>query len=295
MPRYIDQPIEEFYNKIYVGNLPSTINGKQLNNFFRRFGHVIQMKINRNPSKLSATLKFEYRSSIDQLMANRPHFIDDQQIFVNRCLPITRRYPYEPFERLNRLVLRPSIDDKHRILPQNERIQNYFNENIGGNLIQIERLDDETILIQFDDYDPVDLCCLLRPHFIDQQIIEVEKCSDEQQIRRQVQIRAKTRSLSKKLSTPDVETQSNKTISPSLSVPIRHKILQIQNQYAEILDRCENEHEKRVNKLKTEWKTLAFQRIRFERLTFDYQDEFRYFQRENRQLKGQISENVHDR
>lgn len=101
--------------------------------------------------------------------------------------------------------------------------------------------------------------------------------------------------MSKKLSTSDVETQSNKTISPSLSVPIRHKILQIQNQYAEILDRFENEHEKRVNELKTEWKTLAFQRIRFQRLTLDYQDEFRRIQKENRQLKGQISGNVPDR
>ena len=199
MPPYIDQPIDEFYNKIHVGNLPPTITGKELNQFFRRFGHLIQLKLNRRSSKSStllrenpsAVLKFEYRSSVDRVMAERPHLIGGHPLAINRCLPITRRYPYEPFERVNRLVIRPSIDDEQKTLPSNDRIKLYLEETVGGHRIHFERLDDQTILVEFDDYDPVDLCCLLRPHFIDQQLVEVEKCLDGQQLRRQVQMRAK--------------------------------------------------------------------------------------------------------
>jgi len=78
--------------------------------------------------------------------------------------------------------------------------------------------------VEFDDYDPVDICCLSRPHFIADQMIEVEKCGDEEQARRRAQFRQKSRSVSLKPSPVSIaidnDIQSSDTISPTPTLNI---------------------------------------------------------------------------
>ena len=104
---------------------------------------------------------------------------------------------------------------------------------------------------------------------------------------------SRSRSLTRKLS-PNVETQSTKTISPFLTFPHRQEIAQLRSHYSEINERLENEHEQQMTLLQAEWKQLALERIRFQRLTLDYEDESHYLRAQIHRLNGQLSDNLHD-
>jgi hypothetical protein len=88
------------------------------------------------------------------------------------------------------MLVRIPKENHDEILPNDEMIINYL-KAAGGQIIRLERWEEKTVFIEFDDYDPVDVCCLSRPHFIANQIIEIEKCPDEQQARRRAQFQQK--------------------------------------------------------------------------------------------------------
>lgn len=198
MPAYIDQPVEQFHNRIYIANLPAAINAKQIREIFGRYGVIIRFYLRRrrcrdSPVLLSnpfVVLIFEERQSIDQIMSARPHFLKDHELLVRRCLPITRRYPYESYTITNKMLVRIPQENHEEILPKDDRIRRYF-QNLAGDILRLERLEEQTVLIEFDDYDSVDVCCLSRPHSVNHQILEVEKCTDEHQARRRAQFRQK--------------------------------------------------------------------------------------------------------
>lgn len=198
MPAYIDQSFEEFHNQIYIANLPTDVKAQQIHHVFERFGVIIKLYLKRRISKNSRILLpqpyviliFEGRESVDKVMTERPFFINDYQLFVRRCLPITRRYPYEAETTTNKILLRVLQENYNEILPNNKIITNYL-KAISDQILRLERFDEKTVLVEFNDYDPVDVCCLSRPHFINNQLIEIEKCNDEQQARRRAQFRQK--------------------------------------------------------------------------------------------------------
>jgi hypothetical protein len=198
MPAYIDQSFEPFHSQIHVANLPTDVNAKQITDIFEQFGIIIKLYLKRRMSKNSRILLpnpfviliFERRESVDKVMAKRPYFINDYQLFVHRCLPITRRYPYEAQLTTNKILIRIPRENHLETLPNDKIIADYLKAT-GGEILRLERWDEKASLVEFDDYDPVDVCCLSRPHFINDQIIEIEKCADEQQARRRAQFRQK--------------------------------------------------------------------------------------------------------
>ncbi len=198
MPAYIDQSFEEFQNHVYIGNLPADVNARKITDLFGRFGMIVNLFLRRRIARDSSillpnpfvTLVFKTQESIDKIMSERPYFMNDNQLFVHRCLPITRRYPYERTITTSKMLVRIPKENHDEILPNDEMIINYL-KAAGGQIIRLERWEEKTVFIEFDDYDPVDVCCLSRPHFIANQIIEIEKCSDEQQARRRAQFQQK--------------------------------------------------------------------------------------------------------
>ena len=198
MPAYIDQSFEQFRNQIQIDNLPTNINVKQIINLFDRFGVILSENLRhrtlRNSSVILSQpfiiLIFDKRESIDEIMSHRPHFLDDYQLFIHRCLPITRRYPYESQITTNKILLRIPHENHQDILPKDHLIREYL-KTISSQIIRFDRFDEKNVLIEFDDYDPVDICCLSRPHWIDNQLIEIEKCYDEQVARRRAQYQQK--------------------------------------------------------------------------------------------------------
>lgn len=195
MPAYIDQSLEEFSHRIYIGNLPVDVSAKEIRKIFGRFGVIIRFYFKRRISMVYlsnpfAILTFEQCESIDQIMSTRPHLIKTNELLLRRCLPLTRRYPYESYLTTTKMLVRIPHEHHHEILPKDNRIKQYF-QTCSGRILRLERLGERTILIEFDDYDSVDVCCLLRPHWINQQLIEVEKCMDEHQARSRARVQEK--------------------------------------------------------------------------------------------------------
>jgi len=198
MPAYIDQSLEEFQNRVHIGNLPTDVNAKRISDLFGQFGIIVKLYLKRRISKDSpislpnpfVILVFERQESVDKIMAGRPYFMNDYQLFVRRCLPITRRYPYEAHATTNKILIRIPRENHDEILPNDDIIADYL-KAVGGEIIRLERFEEKTVFVEFNDYDPVDVCCLSRPHFVNNQMIEIEKCGDEQQARRRAQFRQK--------------------------------------------------------------------------------------------------------
>lgn len=198
MPAYIDQSLEEFQNRVHIGNLPADVNAKRIADLFDQFGIIVKLYLKRRISKDSpislpnpfVILVFERQESVDKIMAGRPYFMNDYQLCVRRCLPITRRYPYEAHATTNKILIRIPRENHDEILPNDDIIADYL-KAAGGEIIRLERFEEKTVFVEFNDYDPVDVCCLSRPHFINNQMIEIEKCGDEQQARRRAQFRQK--------------------------------------------------------------------------------------------------------
>ena len=198
MSAYIDQSFEQFRKQVHVSNLPVDVTAKRITNIFDRFGVIVKLYLKRRISKYSAVslpnplviLVFERRESVDEIMARRPYFMGDNQLFVRRYLPTTRRYLYEVYFSTNKILVRIPRKSYNETLPDNNTITDYL-KAAGGQILRLERFEETTVLVEFDDYDPVDVCCSSQSHFINDQMIEIEKCRDEQQARRRVQLKQK--------------------------------------------------------------------------------------------------------
>ena len=184
--------VEYYLRQVRVGNLPYGISHREITSFFKPFGVITNLFLKRRVSKDSSIflqnpfvfIVFDTQESVNQVMAARPFYMGDCQLFVRRCLPVLQKYPQEAFSTVRKILIRSESESNNRTIPDDESIVEYL-KPLGGHIEYIERLNDETILVEFDDYDPIDLCCLLRPHFIKDQPIEITKCINEEQTRLQ--------------------------------------------------------------------------------------------------------------
>lgn len=193
-----DQYFAECFNHVCVSNLPPDINARRIIDVFQEFGNIPKLYLKRRVSKYSpifltnpfVILIFERPESVNKVMANRPYFMDDHPLFVRRCLPMTGRYPYEKYFITNKILLRISRGHPDEVLPNDEVIRDYL-KTAGGKILRLERFEEQTILVEFDDYDTVDICCMKQPHLINGQMIEIEKCRNEEQARHYARFRQK--------------------------------------------------------------------------------------------------------
>lgn len=203
-----DQSAEELARFVKISNLPFNTSRNRVHNLFERYGAILIIYMKHRVSKNSnvrlanprVSIGFEHADSVDRIMAARPIFIDDHELFVCRCLPITRRYPAEPFNTVSKLIVRTKAENPADILPADKTITEYLSLS-GGKIDYCQRLNDTTVLVQFDDYDSVDVCCLARPHFINGQEIEIEKCLNENIARGDANVQQKYSSAHTRLRT----------------------------------------------------------------------------------------------
>lgn len=189
-----EQTAEELRHYVRIENLPYGITAREISMYFEQYGKFRRFYLKRRVSKDSqvflshprVTVAYENPDVVDEVMMNRPYSIGDCKLFLRRCLPISEKYPLEAFVTVRKMLIRTKAEHPHHVLPDDKTIVEYFSR-AGGKMEYFERFDDKTILVQFDDYDPVDICCLSRPHFIDSQEIEVEKCLDEESVRKSIE------------------------------------------------------------------------------------------------------------
>jgi RNA recognition motif-containing protein len=176
------QHVEQSLNYIRVGHLPYGITAKEITAFFQPFGTVKNLHLKRRVNKDSpiflpnpfVILSFDNPECIDQIMAARPFFMGDCRLFIRRFIPITPKYPNEAFLTVKKILIRTQSEKDDEILPDDASIVEYLSR-AGGNIEYFERLDNKTVLVQF----------------IKNQPVEIEKCSDEEQVRRQLEFQQK--------------------------------------------------------------------------------------------------------
>ena len=186
------------FNMICVRQLPADVTRHDMARIFGVFGTTSSISIKRRVAKDSATLlrnpfailTFDKADSVDQVMAHRPFSLGPNLLAVRRFLPVSARSSTDPHFPVKKILIRTQSDQDEERLPDNAFIDEYL-RSVGGTIEYFERLDEKTILVQFDDYDPVDLCCMMAPHQINNQPIRIERCLDENQARREVELRAK--------------------------------------------------------------------------------------------------------
>lgn len=192
------RPKESPFHIVRVGHLPFGVSAREISMAFEPFGIIKNLYLKRRIAKNSEVLLdnpfvilvFDNPECVNQIMASRPFYIRDCLLFVRRFMPITPEYPDDAFLTVRKIVVRVPSAENDSILPDDQTIVDYLSV-VNGTIVFFERLDDRTVLIQFDDYDPVDRCCLMRPHFINDQLIEIEKCSDENQVRYRIECQRK--------------------------------------------------------------------------------------------------------
>ena len=194
----IDSRTEVPFNLIIVRQLPPNVQKNDIARVFETFGTILNISVKRRIAKdvdvflqnPFAIVTFEHPDTVDQVMAARPFSLDQTPLAVRRFVPRPLRKSYEPAFPVKKILVRAESDHDDERLPDDALIVDYL-QPMGGKIEYLQRLDEQTILIQLDDYDPVDLCCMIAHHQINNQQIRIERCLDEKQARRDVELRAK--------------------------------------------------------------------------------------------------------
>ena len=313
------RPKEPAFNIIRVGNLPFGVSAREITSLFEPFGTVKKLHLKRRVAKDSEELLrnpfviliFEQAESVDEIMASRPFYLGDSLLFIRRFMQITPEYPDDAWLTVRKILVHTPSEENDKTIVE------YLSSITNGNIVFFERLDDRTFLVQFDDYDPVDLCCLLRPHFINNQPVEIKKCRDEKQVRQRIEFERKypqkiilsfrnfylylfrlnplpTEPFYQPIPT-DLSGTIMNTTSPTPILSIDDQMTQIRSSHNETLSRVEREHEQLVTSLSEEWKETARERIRFERLTSDLKNEAKRLREEHRKWQKLFSESLKEK
>lgn len=300
------ETVDESLRTICVSHLPSPISAKEITDFFAPFGYVTRLFLKRRVSKDSnvylknprVILIFEKADCVDRIMASRPLSMQDHVLFIRRCLPINPKYPQEAFLSVRKILIHTISETNDNTLPDDKIVVDYLFQ-FGGQIVFYERLNEKNILVQFDDYDPVDLCCLSRPHFINEQQVEIEKCENEEQIRNDLKSNQKSSGVSsEQFSKSDSVNFTNEpmnTVSTTPILSVEDQMTELRLSFHQATNRLEQQHEQLVAQLTDQWKQTAKQRIRLQRLTCDYKQETERLIQENKLWKKLDNDSLKER
>ena len=177
-----------------VEKLPQNVTKTEIYKLFEEFGRVLDVSLTSVvvdsstilPSS-NATLYFETVEIINNIMAHRPFYMYDNEIFLRRFIPQSLDRGNQSQHMTNRIMVTTSSDNPVEILPGNSFIKNYLSQ-FGGSIENYERLSDKIAYVQFLDYDTVDLITLSQSqHFIDSQRIFLDRYFDDSEIRSSIE------------------------------------------------------------------------------------------------------------
>ncbi len=95
--------------------------------------------------------------------------------------------------------------------------------------------------------------------------------------------------------TVDIDSQVMDTTSPTPILSTDDQMTQLQSTYNDMTSRFEREHEQFIASLSDEWKQTAKERIRLQRLTMDFKQEFERIREENRKWQKLFSESIKEK
>jgi hypothetical protein len=191
MSNGVRQTTSANFKVVCVRQLPSDVTEKDIMHIFQQFGTLLNIHLKPYVKKGSkdrlthpfAHVTYEFRESVDKLMASRPILMGMQEVYVRRVVPKNRTDLRVAPGQIKQILIRPQYGGHDEILPEQNVILDYLQKTVAGHVERYERLDDRTVLIEFDDYDSVDLCSMIENHLINNQPIVIEACLNEDDAR----------------------------------------------------------------------------------------------------------------
>ncbi|CAJ0958759.1 unnamed protein product, partial [Mesorhabditis belari] len=156
--------------KVFIGGLAGSTDEESLRNFYGQWGEIVDCVVMRDPqtkrSRGFGFVSYATMAEVDVAMGNRPHDIDGKRVDPKRAIPREDSSRGQKLPTTNRLYI-SGIRDGHT----EENLREYFTQY--GNVEKVEVMLDKATnkprgfaFINFDDYDPVDRCVLLKSHTI---------------------------------------------------------------------------------------------------------------------------------
>ena len=173
-----------FGRKVLFSNLSYKTTETKLVDYFSTYGTIEELNLDKDDQAQSLRqgfLVYKDLQSIDKLMFNRPHSIDNRQIHIQRS--INQQHNQNHFEQLaNQLTVYEIFINR---LYSNEKRQmfiNYFQR--FGSIVDcrvIHSYSNSNVrqpgyaFIRFHDYDTVDRIILSKPHLIQSKYYHIRK------------------------------------------------------------------------------------------------------------------------
>uniref|UniRef100_A0AC34GVJ2 RRM domain-containing protein n=1 Tax=Panagrolaimus sp. ES5 TaxID=591445 RepID=A0AC34GVJ2_9BILA len=177
---------DEQYRKLFVGGLSLQMTEEDLRTFYSQFGTITDCVVMKDPhtrrSRGFGFVTFTSMDEIDKAMNARPHVIHDKTIDPKRAVPREASQKNEANMSTKRLYVSGVRDDHTE-----KDFEDYFSKY--GGIEKVEIIKDKSTgkyrgfaFISFDDYDPVDKCCLERQHMILNHRCDVKKALSREEI-----------------------------------------------------------------------------------------------------------------
>uniref|UniRef100_A0A914YJ72 RRM domain-containing protein n=1 Tax=Panagrolaimus superbus TaxID=310955 RepID=A0A914YJ72_9BILA len=177
---------DEQYRKLFVGGLSLQMTEEDLRAFYSQYGNITDCVVMKDPhtrrSRGFGFVTFTSMDEIDKAMNARPHVIQDKTIDPKRAVPREASQKNEANMSTKRLYVSGVRDDHNE-----KAFEEYFSKY--GGVDKVEIIKDKSTgkyrgfaFISFDDYDPVDKCCLERQHMILNHRCDVKKALSKEEI-----------------------------------------------------------------------------------------------------------------
>jgi len=179
---------DEKFLKLYIGGLTSSTTNDIIKEHFSKWGTLTDCVVMKDSqSKKSRGFGFvSYQSPtmVDEAMVHRPHVIDGKEVEVKRAVPRESVNKPENHISVKKLYVN-GIKEDHT----EEMLKEHFSK--FGTVSDVDIIKDKGTgkkrgfaFVQFNDYDPVDKCVLLRSHVINDKRCDVKKALSRDEMRK---------------------------------------------------------------------------------------------------------------
>ncbi|CAF1637700.1 unnamed protein product, partial [Didymodactylos carnosus] len=156
------------YCELFIGNLNYETNNDDLKFYFSKYGEILQSKVRLNkrgePAGF-AFITFRFKSSVDDVMKNRAHFLHGRELFVKRQILYDNQYRNERNKSSTKLLVYSYENE--------DILKKYF--EYYGQILNLEYKNEKEYLLTFNDYDIVDKIIIDKPHILHGIEIQVRK------------------------------------------------------------------------------------------------------------------------
>ncbi|CAF0961153.1 unnamed protein product [Brachionus calyciflorus] len=170
-PQQSIEPAEpEQFRKVFIGGLNFKTDDETFKAYFSKFGELVDFVVMKDKesgkSRGFGFVTYFSSSHVDELMKNRPHFMDGRQLETKRATPREDAGKHEVQQSTKKLFVGGVRDNITE-----DDLKSYFG-NYGNIVDCVVMKDKETNkargfgFVNFDDYDPVDKIILEKHHQI---------------------------------------------------------------------------------------------------------------------------------